>query len=143
MTARKHFKQHVRARMERTAESYSTARRQILRQVEPNKLIPWHFPGNVPGATAIRSLLARNGKPHSEAMAFGIAGGIGIGVFTFCYEKEDFASFFIAGPGIAPGKNLGEIDMRAIAPTLARIMGVPLPTADLKPLDVLQGASPR
>ena len=51
-------------------------------------------------------------------------------------HPELLASFFIAGPGIAPGKNLGEIDMRAIAPTLARIMGVPLPTADLKPLDV-------
>ena len=46
------------------------------------------------------------------------------------------ASFIIAGPGIAAGRNLGEIDMRAIAPTLARLMGVPLPTADLKPLDV-------
>jgi predicted AlkP superfamily pyrophosphatase or phosphodiesterase len=58
-------------------------------------------------------------------------------------HPELLASFFIAGPGIAPGKNLGEIDMRAIAPTLARIMGVPLPTADLKPLEVLQGASAR
>ena len=47
------------------------------------------------------------------------------------------------GPGIAAGKNLGEIDMRAIAPTLARMMGVPLPTADLKPLDVLQSAAAR
>ena len=33
--------------------------------------------------------------------------------------------------------------MRAVAPTLARLMGVPLPTADLKPLDVLQGAPQR
>jgi predicted AlkP superfamily pyrophosphatase or phosphodiesterase len=53
-------------------------------------------------------------------------------------HPELLASFIIAGPGIAAGKNLGEIDMRAIAPTLARLMGVPLPTADLKPLDVLQ-----
>jgi predicted AlkP superfamily pyrophosphatase or phosphodiesterase len=52
-------------------------------------------------------------------------------------HPELLASFLIAGPGIAAGKNLGEIDMRAIAPTLARVMGVPLPTADLKPLDVL------
>lgn len=29
--------------------------------------------------------------------------------------------------------------MRAVAPSLARRMGVPLPTADPKPLDVLQG----
>jgi hypothetical protein len=30
-------------------------------------------------------------------MVFGIAGGIGAGVFAFHYEKEDFSSFFIAG----------------------------------------------
>ncbi|MEO5820874.1 MAG: ectonucleotide pyrophosphatase/phosphodiesterase [Vicinamibacteraceae bacterium] len=52
------------------------------------------------------------------------------------------ASFFIAGPGIAAGKNLGEIDMRAFAPTLAQLMRVPFPTADLKPLPVLQGDPP-
>ncbi len=27
----------------------------------------------------------------------GVQSGIGIGVFTFCYEKDDFASFFVAG----------------------------------------------
>jgi hypothetical protein len=90
--------------MERTGESYSTARRHVLRQVGPNKSIPWHFPGSVPGATALRSLLTaagvrnpRSGEPLSESMVFGIAGGIGIGIFTFCYEKDDFASFFVAG----------------------------------------------
>jgi hypothetical protein len=30
-------------------------------------------------------------------MLFGIAGGIGAGVFSFVYDKEDFASFFVAG----------------------------------------------
>ena len=53
------------------------------------------------------------------------------------------ASFMIAGPGIAAGKDLGEIDMRAIAPTLALVMGVPFPAADLKPLDVLERARPQ
>lgn len=58
-------------------------------------------------------------------------------------HPELLASFIIAGPGIAAGKNLGEIDMRAIAPTLAGLMGVPLPTADLKPLDVGAGGQAR
>lgn len=58
-------------------------------------------------------------------------------------HPELLASFIMAGPGIAAGKNLGEIDMRAIAPTLARVMGVPLPTADLQPLDVVAGDTPR
>jgi predicted AlkP superfamily pyrophosphatase or phosphodiesterase len=51
-------------------------------------------------------------------------------------HPEMLASFFIAGPGISAGLNLGKIDMRAIAPTLARLMGVSLPAADLPPLDV-------
>ena len=58
-------------------------------------------------------------------------------------HPELLASFMIAGPGIAAGKDLGEIDMRAIAPTLAQVMGVPFPTADLKPLDVLERARPQ
>ena len=38
-----------------------------------------------------------------------------------------------AGPGV-PKKALGEIDMRDIAPTVAKIMDVKLPTATGKPL---------
>jgi hypothetical protein len=107
MTIRKHFKKLVRARMEKTGESYSTARRHVLHQTLPDKPahnLPWHFPGGVPGATALRVLLThagirnpKTGEPFSEAMSFGIAGGIGIGVFSFFYEKEGWASFFIAG----------------------------------------------
>ncbi len=40
------------------------------------------------------------------------------------------SSFFIAGAGIQVGKNLGRIDMRDIAPTLAGSLGVKLPTAE-------------
>lgn len=41
------------------------------------------------------------------------------------------STFMIMGPGVRKGRNLGEVDMRAIAPTLAGIMGVPLPQAEL------------
>jgi hypothetical protein len=44
------------------------------------------------------------------------------------------SSFLIAGPGIPAGRSLGAIDMRSIAPTLAQILGVPLPTAETKPV---------
>lgn len=44
------------------------------------------------------------------------------------------SSFMMMGHGVAKARNLGEIDMRAIAPTLARIMGVTLPEAELPPL---------
>jgi predicted AlkP superfamily pyrophosphatase or phosphodiesterase len=44
------------------------------------------------------------------------------------------SAFFIVGPGIPAGKNLGLIDMRDIAPTLAREAGLSLPSADGKAL---------
>lgn len=46
------------------------------------------------------------------------------------------ATFLIAGEGIAPGRDLGAIDMRSIAPTLARVLGVPFPTAEQPALDL-------
>ncbi len=46
------------------------------------------------------------------------------------------ASFFMTGPGIARGRNLGVIDMRQIAPTLAQLMGVRLPSSKAPPLPV-------
>jgi predicted AlkP superfamily pyrophosphatase or phosphodiesterase len=49
-----------------------------------------------------------------------------------------FASFFIAGPKIKSGVDLGEIDMRSIAATLAQVMGVPFPSADLPALHVFK-----
>jgi predicted AlkP superfamily pyrophosphatase or phosphodiesterase len=52
----------------------------------------------------------------------------------FPAHPEMRSSFLITGPGIAAGKSLGEIDMRDIAPTLAKIMDVSLPSATGKPL---------
>ncbi|MGH8237236.1 MAG: alkaline phosphatase family protein [Steroidobacteraceae bacterium] len=42
-------------------------------------------------------------------------------------RPEMHASFFIRGPNIDAGRDLGVIDMRQIAPTLAGILGVRLP----------------
>ncbi len=53
-------------------------------------------------------------------------------------HPELLASFFMAGPKVGSGLNLGEIDMRSIAPTVAAYLGFPFPSADLKPL-VLAG----
>jgi hypothetical protein len=44
------------------------------------------------------------------------------------------ATFMIDGPGIPKSGAIGEIDMRDIAPTVAKIMGVSLPTANGKSL---------
>jgi predicted AlkP superfamily pyrophosphatase or phosphodiesterase len=53
-------------------------------------------------------------------------------------HAEMTASFFIAGPGVRAGWELGEIDMRSVAPTLARAMGLRMPSADLPALEVFQ-----
>ena len=37
----------------------------------------------------------------------------------------------IMGPGIPKARNLGEIDQRAIAPTLAELMGASMPMAEV------------
>lgn len=41
------------------------------------------------------------------------------------------STFMMMGPTVAKGQNLGEIDMRAIAPTLAQILKVSLPMAEV------------
>jgi hypothetical protein len=107
MTSQKHLKARIRARMQKTGERYSVARRQVLQKATPSITTGperFHVPGNVPATTALRVLLSASGiqpsagsLPLSEAMLFGIAGGVGAGVFAFRYEKEDFSSFFVAG----------------------------------------------
>jgi hypothetical protein len=42
------------------------------------------------------------------------------------------AAFFLIGPRVPAGKDLGVIDMRNIAPTLAHEAGLELPSADGK-----------
>jgi predicted AlkP superfamily pyrophosphatase or phosphodiesterase len=49
-------------------------------------------------------------------------------------DPEMRASFFAIGPGIPRGRNLGQIDMRDIAPTLAGFLHIPLPQAEGKAL---------
>jgi predicted AlkP superfamily pyrophosphatase or phosphodiesterase len=46
------------------------------------------------------------------------------------------ASFFALGSGVAHHRDLGLIDMRQIAPTVARILGAPMQTAKMPPLHI-------
>jgi hypothetical protein len=106
MTRQKHLKQLVRARMEKTGERYATARRHVVREAPAaasGTRDDSYLTGNVPATTALRTLLTAAGvraphtnAPFTEAMVYGIAGGIGIGVFSFLYEKVNFASFYVA-----------------------------------------------
>ncbi len=49
---------------------------------------------------------------------------------------EMHASFFALGQAVAKGRDLGIIDMRQVAPTVAHILGVSLPTARQKQLNL-------
>jgi predicted AlkP superfamily pyrophosphatase or phosphodiesterase len=49
-------------------------------------------------------------------------------------HPEMRATFILAGPGVPAKGSLGEVDMRDIAPTLAKILKVQLPQADGRPL---------
>lgn len=44
------------------------------------------------------------------------------------------STLIASGPGVARGRRLGVVDMRAIAPSIARVLGVPLPDAEAKPV---------
>jgi predicted AlkP superfamily pyrophosphatase or phosphodiesterase len=44
------------------------------------------------------------------------------------------SALFVAGPGLKAHGDLGQVDMRAIAPSIARILGVALPDAEAKPV---------
>lgn len=52
----------------------------------------------------------------------------------FAAYPEMQSTFLLMGRGVPRGKSLGVIDMRSIAPTLARILGAKLESADLPPL---------
>jgi predicted AlkP superfamily pyrophosphatase or phosphodiesterase len=58
-------------------------------------------------------------------------------------HPEMRASFFIAGAGIRKGVDLGEMDIRSIAPTLAKLLGLSFPSADLEPLAIFSDSNQR
>lgn len=59
------------------------------------------------------------------------------GAYTTRDDRPDMhASLFVSGPGIASGRNLGIVDMRQIAPTIAGILGIAFPSAKSPPLPV-------
>jgi hypothetical protein len=121
MTAQKHLKQLVRARMIKTGERYAAAHRQVTGQHHSSaSAIPSdHLPGQVPAANALRNLLwgvrGPGGDPPGEALIFGLAGGIGAGLFTFFYEAEEVATFYIAG------RHLWQDDLAYLQAACARL----------------------
>ena len=55
-------------------------------------------------------------------------------------DSPDLNALLVAwGPGIGPGTDLGTVDIRDIAPTVARILGVELPGAEGRALEPVAG----
>ena len=52
----------------------------------------------------------------------------------FPAHPEMRATLILQGPGVTAHGSLGEVDMRDIAPTLAKLLGVPFPSAEGRPL---------
>lgn len=71
----------------------------------------------------------------SGALITPIPGGKGSHGFSPEFP-EMHSSFFAVGKGIAQHRDLGQIDMRQIAPTVAGILHAQLPTAKAEPLHV-------
>jgi hypothetical protein len=93
MTARKHLKERIRARMAKTGESYSSARRHVLNAIPPDdyELRGGVHPetASIAGVLANRGLLApHTGQPLSEAMVLGVGGGLGAGYILWEFQEH-------------------------------------------------------
>jgi Butirosin biosynthesis protein H, N-terminal/Domain of unknown function (DUF4872) len=93
MTAHKHLKERIRARMAKTGESYSSARRHVLNAIPPGdyQLRGGIHPetATIAGVLANRGLLApHTGEPLSEAMVLGVGGGVGAGYILWEFQEH-------------------------------------------------------
>jgi predicted AlkP superfamily pyrophosphatase or phosphodiesterase len=121
--------QQVRAVLDKAAADPASGIAQILDREAMDKR------GCFPGASFLIVL-----KPGYYAgvglggpLVTPVAGTRGSHGFSPDYP-EMRAAFFAMGTGIARHRDLGLIDMRQVAPTAARILGVPMPSAKAAPL---------
>lgn len=71
----------------------------------------------------------RMGNAMTGPLSIPLKGGAHGAFSTATLRPEMHSAFLIAGPGITAGNNLGTIDMRQIAPTLANALRIPFPSA--------------
>jgi predicted AlkP superfamily pyrophosphatase or phosphodiesterase len=80
----------------------------------------------------------RMGNSFTGPLRMSFAGGAHGAFSTRTIRPDMRSSFLITGPGIAAGRNLGMVDMRQIAPTLAKELRIELPTATMPALSLRQ-----
>jgi len=100
MTAHKHLKERIRARMARTGESYTTARRHVLNALPPEeyRLLGGHHPDThaIAGVLANRGLVdPHTGRPPTEAMVLGAGGGLGAGYILWEFRQHDLRTLVL------------------------------------------------
>ncbi|GGL02334.1 BtrH N-terminal domain-containing protein [Planomonospora parontospora] len=89
MTSKKQLKLRIRARMAKTGESYTAARRHVVDRPEPATDGAWTFHGGRhPGSAAIAGVLANGGVPVGEPMVFLAGGGIGAGYILWEFKHD-------------------------------------------------------
>lgn len=98
MTTDKRRKARIRARMARTGERYTTARRHVVGAAGPPAARPLGYTlrgGLHPDAAAVANVLAHggvtgpDGLPLTEAMVFGTMGGLGAGYILWEFAHDD------------------------------------------------------
>lgn len=97
MTSDKRRKARIRARMARTGERYTTARRHVVgAAATPLRTLGYTLRGGLhPDAATVANVLAHggvtrpDGAPLTEAMVFGAMGGLGAGYILWEFERDD------------------------------------------------------
>jgi hypothetical protein len=97
MTSDKRLKARIRARMAKTGERYTTARRHFVSTPEPVPDVLGYTlrSGQDPDAAALANVLAHagvtapDGASLSEAIVFGVMGGLGAGYILWEFAHDD------------------------------------------------------
>jgi len=91
--------------------------------------------GGVPEASFVVTLRRgyAPGSNLSGPLVTPISGHLGTHGYNPQTTPEMRASFFVEGASIAPAKDLGIVDMRGVAPTIAKMLGLTLPEAKQPP----------
>ncbi|MGW3345601.1 BtrH N-terminal domain-containing protein [Nonomuraea rubra] len=119
MTSKKQLKARIRARMAKTGESYTTARRHLIGRPERAADGGWRFTGGRnPSSAAIAAVLANQGLDVSEPLVFLAGGGIGAGYILWEFQHDDSRVVVLGF------RNQWQYHDRWMAKTLGRL-GVP------------------
>ncbi len=125
-----HLQERVRELLRNLAADPDNGIAQIL---EPDAMMKR---GAFPGASFLVVMKAGyyTGAAQSGALVTDMTGHGGHG---FAPDTPDMrAAFFAAGQGVARHRDLGVVDMRQIAPTVAAWLGIKMPSATAAPLPV-------